>query len=142
MALRATVKLSTGNPVPGCKKRGNGRLKAVLFATARLEHWLHLYKIRKASDSLASLVLLHHQGTFLLGLLHLRLLIAIWLPQSTVQHLCCCIMNLLPTMKATTLAQSAHSVGECVVHVMEPGCVFNFNLVRIRVIREFKHNVF
>eukprot|EP00438_Fugacium_kawagutii_P028906 Skav225410 [mRNA] locus=scaffold2656:690679:691014:+ [translate_table: standard] len=56
-----------------------------------------------------SLVLLHHQGALLLGLLHLGLFIAIWLPQATMEHLCCCVMYLLPAM----------SVGEGVVDVVE-----------------------
>eukprot|EP00438_Fugacium_kawagutii_P036629 Skav217839 [mRNA] locus=scaffold889:593525:593743:- [translate_table: standard] len=36
-----------------------------------------------------------------------------------MEHLCCCVMHLLPAMKATTLAQRAHSVGEGVVNVVE-----------------------
>eukprot|EP00438_Fugacium_kawagutii_P012239 Skav216855 [mRNA] locus=scaffold1042:76020:77971:+ [translate_table: standard] len=71
------------------------------------------------STTSTSLVLLHHQGTLLLGLLHLCLFIAIWLPQATMKHLRCCVMHLLPAMEAATLAQRAHSVGEGVVDVVE-----------------------
>merc|ERR1712178_639218 len=64
-------------------------------------------------------ILLHHHGALLLGLLHLSLFVAIVLPKSTVQHLSGCIVHLPPAVEASTLAQSAHSIRESVVHVVE-----------------------
>ena len=67
----------------------------------------------------SSLALLHHERAFLLRLLHLRLLIAIWLPQATVQDFGCCVMYLLPAVETATLAQRAHCIGEGVVDIVE-----------------------
>ena len=65
------------------------------------------------------LALLHHQGALPLSFLHLGLLIAICLPQAAVKNLGRSIMHLLPAMEAPALAQSADSVGERMVNVME-----------------------
>ena len=48
------------------------------------------------------------------------LLISVGLPEATVQHLSRRVVDLLPAVEAAALAQRAHSVGEGVVHVMEP----------------------
>ena len=46
-------------------------------------------------------------------------LVAVWLPKTTVQDFGRGVMHLLPAMEATALAQGANGVGEGVVHIME-----------------------
>jgi len=63
--------------------------------------------------------LFHHQRTFLLRFLHLRFLIAVGLPETTMQDLRRGVVHLLPAVEAATLAQGAHGVGEGVMDIME-----------------------
>ena len=66
-----------------------------------------------------SLALAHQKGSFLLLLLHLGLLISVGLPQAAVQNLNACIMNLLPSVEASTLTQSAQCIGEGMMDIMK-----------------------
>mmetsp|Transcript_10013 Transcript_10013/g.30641 ORF Transcript_10013/g.30641 Transcript_10013/m.30641 type:complete len:291 (+) Transcript_10013:421-1293(+) len=62
---------------------------------------------------------LHEHRAGPLGLLHVRLLVAVRLPEAVVQHLHRGVVHLLPAVKAAALAQRADGVREGVVQVVE-----------------------
>merc|ERR1711988_1212030 len=90
--------------------------------------WLHVCTCHMSASNFAatcaSLLLilfagLQYHGTLFVDFIHLRRRITVVLPYSSFQYPRSCIENLLPSMKATTLAHCSDLIGKCVVNIME-----------------------